>query len=110
MRNLREMLGNEEKVWVYLESSAEWERFAAMAAEEGFSFGELPAEKWVPGHAVAVHRDGSMGHLAMFIWVMSFAGAESGPEKIDFRRFIEGAGDCSCNSSHFRMRLLSGCR
>lgn len=31
MRTIREMLANEEKVWVYINNSETWEKFADMA-------------------------------------------------------------------------------
>ncbi len=44
MRTIREMLGNDEKIWVYLKNEDTWKEFAQMAAAEGFHFGELPFE------------------------------------------------------------------
>ncbi len=108
MPNLRKLLGNDETVWVYLDGRAEWDVFAVMAAEEGFSFGELPADKWTAGHVVAVHSDGRLGHLPLFIWCMSFVGGGAGVRKLDLRKYIEGAGDCNCESAHFRMRMYTG--
>ena len=72
MRTIREMLGNDEKVWIYINGEDTWKMFVNMAVTEGFHFGELPAEKWAFGHAVAVHSNGKMGHLPLFVWCLSF--------------------------------------
>lgn len=45
MRSIRDLLKNDEKVWVYLDSSETWEKFVRMAVDEGFSFGKLPADE-----------------------------------------------------------------
>ena len=108
MRTIREMLGIDEKVWVYLDSSETWEKFVRMAVDEGFSFGKLPADEWKSGYVAAVHSNGSMGHLPLFIWCMSFVVGGAGVRELDLRKYIEGAGDCNCESAHFRMRMYTG--
>lgn len=42
MRTIREMLENDEKVWVYLNNEDTWKQFVNMAETEGFHFGDLP--------------------------------------------------------------------
>ena len=105
MRTIREMLETDEKVWVYLDSRETWDKFVGMAASEGFHFGELPAEKWTFGYTVTVHSNGEMGHFPLFIWCLSFAKDENFTRKVDFRNYIEGSDECSCEESHFRMQL-----
>ncbi len=106
MRKIREMLGNDEKVWVYIDSGATWEKFAAAASEEGFRFGDLPEEKWVSGYVVAVHSNGEMGHLPLFVWCGSFsAEPEKCPRRIDLRAYLEGSDDYICKVSHFRQEM-----
>ena len=107
MRTIKAMLGNDEKVWVHIDSQETWERFVGMAVEEGFHFGELPAEKWAFGYVVAVHRDGDMGHLPLFVWCMSFSRGANSIRKVDFKSYINGAEEYSCEESHFKMRLIS---
>jgi len=102
MRTIREMLGNDEEVWVYLNSENTWKEFAHMAVAEGFHFGELPVERWFFGYVVAVHSNGDMGHLPLLIWCRSFsADVWNCPQKVDFRRVITNEKDCSCKESHF---------
>ena len=67
MRTIREMLGNDEKVQVYPNSEDTWKKFTSMAVAEGFHFGELPVERWSFGYVIAVHSNGDMGHLPLFI-------------------------------------------
>jgi hypothetical protein len=96
------MLGNDEKVWVYLNSEDTWKKFTSIAVSEGFHFGELPVERWAFGYVVAVHSSGDMGHLPLFIWCRSFsAEAESCPQKVNFSRFINNHDDWICNEAHF---------
>lgn len=102
MHTIREMLGNDEKVWVYLNREDTWKEFARMAVSEGFHFGELPVERWSFGYVVAVHSNGDMGHLPLFIWCRSFsADVESCPRKVDFRKFIDNEIDALCKKSNF---------
>ena len=107
MRTIREMLGSDEKVWVYIDNRETWEKFAETAVSEGFGFGKLPAEKWAFGYAVAVHSSGDMGHLPLFVWCRAFSSdiAEC-PRKIDFGRYIGGAEDYICRESHFKKAVL----
>lgn len=103
MRTIREMLGDDEKVWVYLNNEDTWKEFTSMAVAEEFHFGELPVERWVFSYVVAVHSSGDMGHLPLFIWCRSFsADVENCPRKVDFDKFITNEKDCCCNESHFR--------
>ncbi|MBR3666429.1 MAG: hypothetical protein IKN66_04620 [Ruminococcus sp.] len=107
MRSIRELLENEETVWVYFDSEELCEEF--FRSEEGLYFGELPRDRWKAGKVIAVHRDGSMGHLPLFIWLMSFsAGIESCPVKVDHRRFIGGEEDFFCHIPHFACRMTLG--
>ena len=102
MRTIREMLGNDEKVWVYLSNEDTWKEFAQMAAAEGFHFGELSFESWAFGYVVAVHSNGDMGHLPLFIWCRSFlADVGNCPQKVDFKRFINSHDDWLCKEPHF---------
>ena len=102
MRTIREMLGNDEKVWVYLNSNDTWKEFTRMAAAEGFHFGELPVERWVFGYVIAVHISGNMGHLPLFIWCRSFsADVEKCPRKVDFSLYCDNQDDYYCYTSHF---------
>ena len=123
-RTIREMLGNEEKVWVYLNSKDTWKQFVNMAVAEGFQFGdlpverwdmfvrmaakerfrfgELPAEKWKFSYVVSVHSSGDMGHLPLFVWCRSFeADTDNCPKKVDFRKFTENGNDYYCLQSRF---------
>ena len=102
MLTIREMLGNDEKVWVYLNNENAWNQFVNMAVAEGFHFGNLPVERWTFGYVIAVHSNGNMGHLPLFVWCMSFSSnIENCPRKVDFRRFINGYEDWRCKESHF---------
>lgn len=106
MRKIRELLETEEKLWIYFDSPELCQRFYD---EDNFRFGDLPAEKWKTGFVIAVHRDGTMGHLPIFIWCMSFSSDTADcPQRIDYKRFIEGAEDKLCHSSHFKGKMLFG--
>jgi hypothetical protein len=96
------MLGNDEKVWVYLNSEDTWKKFTSMAVTEGFHFGGLPVERWTFGYVVAVHSNGDMGHLPLLIWCRSFSAyVDNCPQKVDFRRFINNHDDWFCETPHF---------
>lgn len=102
MRTIREMLGNDEKVWVYLNSEDTWKRFVNMAVAEGFHFGDIPVERWAFGYVIAVHSDGDMGHLPLFVWCRLFApDVESCPRKVDFQRFVNEDENYLFTKSHF---------
>lgn len=48
MRTIKDMLENEEKVWLYIDNEELWGQFLTMA--EDFHFGVLPRDQWVFGH------------------------------------------------------------
>lgn len=103
MRTIREMLGNDEKVWVYLNSEDTWKQFVNMAVAEGFRFGEFPVERWAFGYVIAVHSNGNMGHLPLFVWRRSFSpDVENCPQKVDFSLYLNDQDDYCCNISHFK--------
>lgn len=106
MRTIREMLANDEKVWVYFDSKETWEKFVEMACSEGFHFGDLPVEKWAVGFVVAVHSNGDMGHLSLFIWCMSFSNCANQPRKIEFRKYIDGEEEYLCEESHIKQWMI----
>ena len=54
MRSIRELLTTEEKVWVYIGNEELWADFLRSA--EGFTFGELPRDKWKFGHVRSSQR------------------------------------------------------
>lgn len=67
-----------------------WKQFVNMAVAEGFHFGELPVESWAFGYVIAVHSDGDIGHLPLFVWCQSFSSDdENYPRKVDYRHFID---------------------
>ena len=108
MRTIREMFGNVEKVWVYLNSEDTWKQFVNMTVAEGFHFGGLPVERWTFGYVIAVHSNGDMGHLPLFVWCQSFLSeADSCSIKVDFQRFVDGAEDYLCTESHFNVAIAS---
>ncbi len=102
MRTIREMLGNDENVWVYLNNEDTWKQFVNLAVAEGFRFGDLPVKKWTIGYVIAVHSNGDMGHLSLFVWCRSFSpDVESCPRKVDFLSFVNEEEDYLCTESHF---------
>lgn len=102
MRTIRELLGCDEKVWVYLNSEETWNEFARMAATEGFHFGELPVERWEFGYVIAVHSNGEMGHLPLFVWCLSFSsGTGSCPRKVSFLSYVNDEEEYLCKESGF---------
>ena len=106
MRTIREMLGNDEKVWVYIDGRETWEKFAGAAKSEGFRFGEISPEKWVPSYVIAVHSSREMGHFPLFIWVRSFmADFSNTPKRIDFMKYCRNDKDFLCKTPHFTARF-----
>lgn len=107
MRTIRETLRSDKKVWVYLNNEKTWKQFVTMAVSEGFHFGNLPRDQWVFGHVIAVHSDGSMGHVSLFLWCRSFAAdVVNFPRKIDFEKVICWDSDFYCENSHFVFRMI----
>lgn len=90
-RKIRDLFKDgKECVWLFIESEDLCREFFNKAYEEGFFFGSLKRRKWVTGDYIAVHSDGSMGHLPYF--ARSRMNAENSGI-IDFRRFRNGEDD-----------------
>ena len=103
MRNIRELLEKEECVWLFLENDAVCDEFFEEADKNGFSFRDLPREKWVRGKFIALHADGRMGHLPLFIWyetINSHRRIEGSKPCIDYRRFKAGEADYDCREAN----------
>lgn len=103
MRTIEALLENNEVVWVYLSSKEVGGRFLKQAKEEGFHFsdGQEPEESdW--GYVMAIHKDKTIAHVSITIWVMSFqAHVTSAPPKIDYEKYTAGEGNYTCEISHF---------
>ena len=107
MRTIREMLGSDEKVWVYIDNENVWNQFVNMAVAEGFHFGNMPVEIWAFGYVIAVHSNGNMGLLPIYIWCRPFS-TDVGNclQKIDLRRYINDE-EYYCKNSHFTYNMIS---
>ena len=113
MRTIKELVEKEKIVWMYLESEEVCKAFYRQAHEEGFHFGDLPYEQWATGYVVAVHDNGRMGHLPIFIWTMAFGsngwrGIEGSHTPVDYRLYMTGEQDYICKTSHFRGVMIVG--
>lgn len=107
MRTIRDLLANEESVWMYLKSEDDCKAFYKQAHEEGFRFGDMPYEQWVVGHVVTVHSNGHMGHLPLFVWTAAFGpdgwrGIKGAHTPIDYARYAASEANYICTSSHFK--------
>lgn len=114
MRTIKELLVKDKIVWMYLDNEDVCKAFYKQAHEEGFHFGNLPYEKWATGYVVAVHDDGEMGHLPMFVWTMAFGsngwrGIEGSHTPIDHQLYMAGEEDYICKRSHFSGVQYVGC-
>ena len=102
MYTIKKLLGDKEKVWIYLDNDEICKKFFEMAKAEGYTFRKLPYDEWKIGKIIAVHSDGSMGHISVFCWQMSFGSDITGvPERYDFTKYIQGDNDYICYESHF---------
>ena len=107
MRNIKELVASEEKVWLYFRTKEICKEFFVRAKEEGFNFGQLPYEKWVCGTVIAIYGDGRMGHLPLFIWTMSFKSAVQGtPKRIDYEKYANGDDDYICREAHVNGSII----
>ena len=105
MCTIREMLGNDEKVWVYINNSDTWDKFVKLAKKEGFGFGNLTYEMWNFGHIISINRSDDMGHLPLFVWCNSFLyDIKCLPKKIDFLKYYNNKVFI-CKDSHFTSNL-----
>ena len=107
MHNIKEFVSSKEKVWLYFRTEEICKEFFVKAKEEGFNFGEFPYEKWVPGILIAIHSDGRMGHLSLFIWTMSFnANVQGTPKRIDYEKYANGEEDYLCHEAHMTSSII----
>ncbi len=103
MRTIQALLSNHEVAWIYLDNKEIGSQFLKQAKEEGFHFsnGQAPEESdW--GYVMAIHKDKTIAHLSLTIWVMSFqAHVTSAPVKIDYEKYAAGEENYICEISHF---------
>ena len=103
MYTIKNLLGDKEKIWLYLDNDQTCKKFFEMANAEGYTFGNLPYEKWVTGNIIAIHSDGDMGHLPIFAWCMSFKpDIRKVPIRYDFAKYISGEKDYICYETHIK--------
>jgi len=104
MRQLKELLKNNDRVWIYCEDKALQLQFLSQAEEEGFHAlnGDLPTQL-SPHPLYGIHDDMTMGYLSIMIWCLSFPENGADPYfRVDYKRFISGEDDYVCHTPHFK--------
>ena len=86
MRTIRDILSEEERVWLYFDTEELCRQFYE---ETDLRFGDLPKEKWQTGYVIGAHSDGTMGHLSLYLWCRSFSSdSPTIPKRIDYRKLL----------------------
>ena len=106
MRQIKDLIQDKEKVWIYLSTDEVARRFIKQAVAEGFhwSNGE-PLTEDTKGFLFGVHQDMSIAHLAMYIWCMAFqchGNIPGTPMCIDYEKYINGELDYICHEPHIK--------
>lgn len=93
MRTIRELIKNEEKVYVYLKDKATEYRFVSDAEREGFTYGGGAKPTDIePSDIAAVNADGTLSYVG-FVGHMYFYQSPDTVKKIDYERYINGEED-----------------
>ena len=73
MRNLKDLLKNNETVWIFIGDDDELKaRFMKQVKDEEFTFGEETSiDTYKCGNAMAIHNDMSIRYVPLHIWSMS---------------------------------------
>ena len=98
MRTIKDLTGQADKVWIFLETEEQRKDFMVQAAEEGF--------RWMNGDAVkasdralvvGIRPDGTMGQVGIFLWCQSF---QCHPDvlRVHYGRYRAGEEDYLCRS------------
>ena len=110
MRTITELVREYGDLWVYLNGEAVSGRFLRDAEREGFSLSNgTPPTQTNRGYVMAVHGNGTLAHLPLFVWWRSFHGTKAPVgAKIDYERYVGGEADFICRACHFeRVELRS---
>ncbi len=106
MRTLKQLVGKEGRVWVYLDNENVGKAFLRQAQEEGFRCGNGSSPRrmsWF--YVMALHSDMTVCYVSLFNWTLSFAGDVKGtPVRIDYEKYAAGEEDYLCRRSHFNGR------
>ena len=100
MRKIKDLLEQNERVWIYLKSDQETRDFMRDAKAEGFRWlngDEIPAED--RGHIIGIQKDLRIGHVSMYIWGMAFQCDRSGahtPMRVDYGLYRAGEENFVC--------------
>lgn len=106
MRQIKDLIQDKEKVWIYLSTDEVARCFIKQAVAEGFhwSNGE-PISEATTGYLFGVHCDMSIAHLAMYVWCMSFqchGNIPGTPQCIDYEKYAAGELDYICHEPHIK--------
>lgn len=110
MRNIRDLLKEGKKLWVYLRDQEAEQQFVAELNRLGAKYlngAQITTQSCSP--IMAVHPDMRVAHLMIMIWNASFSpsfdqhyvGDTSKILKIDYAKFIAGHEDYLCTRSEF---------
>lgn len=110
MRNIRDLVKDRERVWLYFGAEEDSQDFLQRAAAEGFHWSNGSA--LVPGerkYVLAVHRDCTVSHVPLYCWILAFREQETIPGTpvcVDYGKYLAGAEDYRCHESHFTGGLI----
>ena len=98
LRTLKQLVENEGKVWVFLDSEETGNAFLRQAREEGFRCSDKMS--WF--YVMALSSDMTVCYVSLFNWTFSFAGNVKGtPLRVDYKKYASGEEDFLCRQSHF---------
>lgn len=109
MSNLKDLVTDRERVWLYFATEEQSQDFLERAAAEGFRWANssplLPGEHH---YVLALHRDFTVSHVSLYCWTLAFRETIPGtPVCIDYGKYIAGAEDYLCHEAHFTGGLIS---
>ena len=116
MRTTKQLLENNNKVWIYFSSDEAKDAFYEDAASTDirlhFSKGEFVKRENI-GTLMSLSANGEMAYVSMMVWNYSFLSPQSGIDpishemirnhpKIDYAKFTAGDNDYFINKNPFR--------
>ena len=105
MRELKDLVKDNEQVWIYCENESLQSKFLNQAETEGFMAlnGQKPTELF-HHQLYGINSDMTMGYLAIMIWCLSFPkdGSVDPHLRVNYEKYISGEEDYICHTPYFK--------
>ncbi len=107
MRKIKDLITNQDRVWLYFATTELSQTFVSQVTAEGFHISpSLASER---NYVLAIHKDLTVSYVPLHCWTRAFQKNTQGvPVCVDYGKYLSGEEDYLCHESHFQSQIRVG--